>query len=182
MARQAFEARIFKVGINPCVAVPGRVSRAFARRGYAPVKGTLNRFPIQATLVPVGGGRHRLYLNTEMRRGAGVEVGDTVRVSIQIDPGPREVPVPPELAGALRKDKTAARAFAALIPSHRRDYLLYLNWLKTPEALERNVSKVIAELRRSPRTRRRRRGSLLARPANSQNLRLRRTASRGLRR
>jgi hypothetical protein len=165
VARHVFAAKAVKVDINPCVAVPARVSRAFARRGYVPVKGTLNRFPIRATLVPVGGGRHRLYLNTEMRKGADVKVGDRVRLVLELDRAYRVIPTPSKLRAALRKNQAAARAFALLPRAERRDYLLYLNSLKTPDALERNVAKVISHLSR-PR-RRRRRGTLLARPAGS---------------
>ncbi len=147
--------------------MPARISRAFGRRGYVPLKGTLNTFAIRATLVPTGGGRHRLYVNAEMRKGARVEVGDRVRVILQMDGASREVPIPLELAAALRRNKGAARAFAALPPSHRRDYLLYLNWLKRPGALRRNVRKVVAHLLGLSRKSRKRRGSLLARPGGS---------------
>ena len=42
---ETFSAAIYKTGINPCVDVPMRVTRAFGRRGYVRVR---------ATLVPVG--------------------------------------------------------------------------------------------------------------------------------
>jgi hypothetical protein len=167
VARHAFAATIVKIGINPCVAVPPRVSRAFARRGYVPVKGALNHSPIRATLVPVGGGRHRLYLNTEMRTEAGVGVGDRVRVTLEVDTARRKASIPPELTAALRRNRTAARAFAAATPSYRRDILLYLNWLKTPESMQRNVRKVIAYLVRHRGRRRPGRGVPLPRPAGS---------------
>ena len=41
MARM-FSAKIYKLGINPCVDVPKSVSDIFGRRGYVPVEGTLN--------------------------------------------------------------------------------------------------------------------------------------------
>jgi len=74
--KQQFTATIYKVGINPLVDVPAEVSRAFGIRGYVPVRGRLNGAPIRATLVPSGGGRHRLYINGDMRKQAGVESGD----------------------------------------------------------------------------------------------------------
>ncbi|MGH9839592.1 MAG: DUF1905 domain-containing protein [Blastocatellia bacterium] len=72
---QRFSAKIYKLGINPCVDVPKRVSEVFGKRGYVPVAGTLNGQAIHATLVPKGGGEHRLFLNGEMRRRAAVGVG-----------------------------------------------------------------------------------------------------------
>jgi hypothetical protein len=65
---QRFSAKISKVVINPCVDVPESVSVFFGKRGNVPVVGTLNGYPIRTTLVPVGRGRHRLYINGEMRK------------------------------------------------------------------------------------------------------------------
>lgn len=145
---QVFTARVYKVGINPCVDVPARVSRAFApRRGYVPVEGDLEGFPIRANLVSVGGGRHRLYLNGGMRQGAGVDTGDRVRIRIRFDPKPRRERTPTALRDALARNQRAQAAWQRLTPSKRKEILLYLNSLKSAEALDRNVRKVIARLR-----------------------------------
>ena len=141
-----FSAKVYKLGINPCVDVPQRVSQAFAQRGYIAVKGTLNGAAIRATLVPKGNGRHRLYLNTAMRQRANVDVGDRVTIAITLDTAPRIVPVPDALAEALRKNRKAQSAFEQLTPSRQKEILLYLNSLKQQETLQRNIDKVIAQL------------------------------------
>jgi len=138
-----FTAKIEIAGINPYVAVPTDVSRALAKRGHVPVKGSVNGFPIRATLVPTGGGRHRLYINGEMRKGAGVGVGDEIMVTLKPDSWPRVTPIPEAFRKALEANKKAKQAFEKLPPSHRKEYLDYLNWLKTPGSLERNIKKVI---------------------------------------
>lgn len=126
--------------------VPERVSKFSGKRGYVPVKGTLNGFPIRATLVPAGGGCHRLCINGEMRKGAGVDVGDTVNLVLELDTEPRKFPLPLELGEALRKTKSARTAWEGLTPTHRKEILTYLNWLKTAEARKRNVEKIITDL------------------------------------
>jgi hypothetical protein len=141
-----FAAKIEIIGINPYVAVPPEVSRALAMRRHIPVRGSINGFPIKATLVPVGGGRHRLYINGEMRKGAGVGVGDKIKVSIELDTDPRIQPVPETLRKALAANKEAESVWNRLPPSRRKEFLDYLNWLKTPAALDRNTGKVIAAL------------------------------------
>ena len=141
---QQFSATVYKLGINPCVDVPRRISDAFGKRGYVPVKGMLNGQPIRATLVPKGGGRHRLYLNGDMRKRANVEVGDRVRIVVYEDTQPRTVPMPAEFAAALKKNPKARAAFDALTPSQQKDILVYLNWLKHPESLQRNIDRLIA--------------------------------------
>jgi hypothetical protein len=142
-----FRATIAISGINPYVDIPPDVSRAFGKRANIPVKGDLNGVPIQGTLVPVGGGRHRLYVNGNMRKKTGAVVGDEITLSLELDDRPRDLPVPPLLRAALDADPEARAVYDGLPPSHRNEYLAYLNYLKTPEALERNVSKVILKLK-----------------------------------
>lgn len=144
--RQDFSAIIYKLGINPCVDVPPRVSQAFGKRGYVPVSGTLNSEPIRATLVPKGEGRHRLFINGDMRQRAAVDVGNRVQLSLHVDTQPRVVAMPPEFAHVLQSNRAAKLAFEQLQPSRRKEILTYLNWLKTPETLRRNIKKTIAIL------------------------------------
>jgi hypothetical protein len=75
-----FRATIRKQGPNPYVDIPPEMSRGFARYarvGRIRVEGRLEEAAIRGTLIPVGGGRHRLYLNGGMRSAAGVATGDT---------------------------------------------------------------------------------------------------------
>lgn len=144
--RWSFSAIVEKVGLNPCVAVPDRVSEALAgvaEHGRVQVKGTVSGEPYTSTLMPLGGGRHRLYLNGDIRKRAGVDVGDAVEVVLAFDAEPRDRPVPEALRRALEKDPPASEAFDALTPSRRQEILAYLNSLKRPASLERNVAKVI---------------------------------------
>jgi hypothetical protein len=143
-----FKARIAQVGINPCVDVPARISRAIDVRGYVPVAGRLNAAEFRANLVPLGGMRHRLYLNSDMRTRAAVGVGDRVEITFEIDSRPRPVRLTPQLARALAADPAARAQWDALVPSQRKEVLAYLNSLKRVESIERNVAKVVAKLRR----------------------------------
>jgi len=143
---QQFSSTIYKLGINPCVEVPLRVSRAFGRRGYVPVAGRLHGKPFLANLVPTGRGRHRPFINGEMRNQAKVDVGDRITVTLKFDPRPREVPVPNDLARALRSHRTARAAWGLLTPSRRKEVLRYLISVKRQQTLDRNIRKVIALL------------------------------------
>jgi hypothetical protein len=149
---EAFSARVHKLGINPCVDVPEPVVAALLRaagksKGPVPVKGELEGAPFEATVVRYRGA-WRLYLNTAMRKNAGVGVGDAVRIILAHDPVPRMPPMPEALRVALAVN-TAAKARWRLQPSSRRkEILAYLNSLKTRVSLERNVRKVIETLTR----------------------------------
>lgn len=143
---QEFSAVILKAGIDPYVDVPPEVTAALGRTGYIPVRGVLDGRPFRSGLVSLGGGRHRLFVNGEMRRAAGVDVGDTVEVVLDHDLEPRVRPVPLLLRRALDADPVAKAAWDALTPSRRTEILSYLNSLKRPETVERIVARVVGML------------------------------------
>lgn len=149
-----FSAKVGRIDINPYVQVPDDIlvklqQAAKKEKGPVPVKGTLQGKPFLANVVRYRG-MWRLYLNTEMRRAANVDVGDQVTVGLQFDSSPRTVPVPREFEFALSKSKSAKQAFEKLTPFRQKEILRYLNSLKQPETLERNIEKIIRHLQGKP--------------------------------
>lgn len=149
-----FSAKIGKLDINPYVQVPDDVLQklqhaAGKAKGPIPVKGTLQGKPFLANVVRYSG-MWRLYLNTPMRQAANVDVGDQVTVGLEFDPAPRAEPVPPEFKRALSQNKPAREAFEKLAPSRQKEILRYLNGLKQPHTIEKNIEKVIQYLQGEP--------------------------------
>lgn len=170
----SFSAEVKLAGINPYVDVPVRaVTKLWGAKAAVLVKvarmdedfepssktrldkdadrlqaiGRLSRDGwFRTTLVSLPSEPTRLYLDTWMRESARVEVGDQVHVRLKRDHTSRELSVPPELRSELDANPDAEAAWEKLAPSRRREILTYLNFLKTPAALQRNVQKVIAEL------------------------------------
>lgn len=142
----SFRAKIFKVEINPCVDVPKRVSLALGKRGFIPVRGRINSTRIRATLVPLGNNQHRLFINKDMRSRANVGPGDRIKIVLQLDTKPRVVRIPLALKRALLKNKKAKTVFDSFAPSHQKEFADYLNFLKTKEALKRNIQKIVKKL------------------------------------
>jgi uncharacterized protein YdeI (YjbR/CyaY-like superfamily) len=148
---KSFSAKILIIGINPYVYLPETVLKALfeqagREKGPIPVKGKMNGKKFKQTVVKYQG-TWRLYLNTAMREAAGVEVGDIAQIEIDFDSGPRTIKMNPKLEEALSKNKKAKQLYEKLPPSHRKDILQYLNSLKTPESVEKNVKKVLAMLK-----------------------------------
>ena len=142
-----FSATVQKIDINPYVKVPEGIIRKLQQsaqkdKGPIPVVGTLQGKPFSTTIVRFRG-LWRLYLNTPMRRAARVEVGDKVAVAVRFDPTSRTVPVPRAFQLALSKNPDARAAFGQLAPSRQKEILRYLNNLKQPQTLERNIEKTI---------------------------------------
>jgi hypothetical protein len=139
----SFKAKIYKIGINPCVKVPLRITATLtAEKGYIPIKGKINKHPFQQTLVPVKNDAYRLYVNGPMLKGAGVKPGDMASFMIEQNLEPLNHPMP----AALKKQLTANHllpAFKKLTAYRQKEILRYLGFLKTEEALKRNILKVV---------------------------------------
>ncbi len=145
-----FTAKIYKVGINPCVKVPFRITeKMHPIKGYIPVKGTINDHPFTQTLTPVKDDKYRLHVNGIMLKGSGLKLGDTANFSIEQDFTPQEKahPMSKELKKALTGNKLMD-AFNQLTPYRQKEITRYLNNLKTEEASKRNIDKVIAQLKK----------------------------------
>ena len=147
---KSFSAKIFIIGINPYVLLPEAVlgslfKQAGKEKGAIPVRGTLNGNAFTQTLVKYSG-KWRLYLNTPMRKAAGIDVGDIAKVKIEYDPEPRVIPMHPKLQQALAKNKKAKSAFEKLTPSRQKEILRYISFLKNEESVIVNVERAIQNL------------------------------------
>jgi hypothetical protein len=152
----SFTATVEIIGINPHVIVPDKIVAALlAKAGKkalpVPVAARVNETAYTANVVRYAGAP-RLYLHGAVRKEAGVEVGDTVRIALAYDAKPRLRPAPAELLAALEESPQAKARWEALAPSHRKEFVAYLDNLKSQEALARNVERTIAMLlsRRKP--------------------------------
>jgi uncharacterized protein YdeI (YjbR/CyaY-like superfamily) len=67
---------------------------------------------------------------------------------VENDDAPREVEVPPELARALRANRSAAAGWEKLSFTHQREYVESITGAKRDETRARRVEKAIQELER----------------------------------
>lgn len=88
------------------------------------------------------GGQNLIGLSKAKRQALGVEFGDEVEVTIELDDLPRQVEVPPALADAL--DRAGLReAFDALAPSRRKEHARQVVEAKKDETRDRRIQKII---------------------------------------
>ncbi len=116
-----------------------------------PVTGTVNGVVFHSRLA-VYGERTVLGLTKEIRKAAGIEVGDAVEVVLDRDDDPREVEVPPTLRAALEADETARAAFDALSFTHRREYARWIAEAKREATREQRVARAIEMLNAGTKT------------------------------
>jgi hypothetical protein len=128
------------------ISVPFSVEKTFGTRARLSVKGTMNGFPFQNSLMPEGDGTHAMAVSKELQAGARARAGDTVTVVMEPDMGPRSIEVPAELRTALAGARVAKAAFDALAYSHQREYVSWVAGAKKPETRERRAAQAIEML------------------------------------
>ena len=115
--------------------------------GRAPkVRVTVGGHSYRST-IGVRGGQFLIPLSAEHRSAAGVAAGDEVDVDIELDTAPREVEVPADLADALATDAEARRLFDGLPPSHRKEYVRWIEEAKKAETRRTRVEKTLQRLK-----------------------------------
>jgi uncharacterized protein YdeI (YjbR/CyaY-like superfamily) len=87
-----------------------------------------------------------LPLAKEHRQAAGVQAGDEVRVTLELDDEPRTVEIPPDLASALAAKPGAMAAFEASSYTNRKEYVRQVEDAKSQETRDRRIEKIVAKL------------------------------------
>ena len=128
------------------IEVPPEVVEALGASKRPPVRVTINGYTYRNTIA-VMGGKYMVGVSAEHRAGAGVDGGDEVNVDIELDDEPRTVEIPPELAKALAKDKTAKARFDALAFTHRKEYAQWVAEAKRAETRDRRVRDTLERLK-----------------------------------
>jgi hypothetical protein len=141
---QRFETELVAGGKAPYtrwtfIVIPDAV-RAAWKRARAEVRGTIGGAPFRGT-VAKGEGVYRMPVKRELLGRIGAARGDVVAVAIELDPEPRPVVVPDELAAVLKGDRELARLFDALPPSHRRAWAQHVGEAKQAATRERRAGK-----------------------------------------
>jgi len=94
-----------------------------------------------------GEGKLRMPIPRELRERAGVSVGDTVDVAIELDSTPRSLRIPDELRLVFRNQPEVGRLYDALPPSLRRAWAAYVEEAKRPATRIRRARKAPSGIR-----------------------------------
>ena len=129
------------------IEVPERVLRSLSEdKTRVPVTVTINGYSYPTTIA-VYGGKYYVPARREVRESARIEPGKRLTVRIALDTAARTVPVPPDLAQELAKDRAAKAFFDGLALSHRREYASWIAAAKREETRAERVKRTMAALR-----------------------------------
>jgi Bacteriocin-protection, YdeI or OmpD-Associated/Domain of unknown function (DUF1905) len=130
--------------------VPDEVVEALGGGKRPPVVVTVAGYTYRTTVAPMGGAFY-VPLAAEHREAAGVQANDEVDVRLELDTAPRETALPDDLDAAL--DDAARTHFHALAPSHRKEWVRWVEEAKKPETRAARIDKTAAALREGKKTR-----------------------------
>ena len=130
--------------------VPDDVVEALGAGKRPPVVVTVGGYTYRTTVAPMGGA-FWIPLAAEHREPAGVRADDEVDVRIELDTAPRDTALPGDLDAAL--DDAARSHFHALAPSHRKEWVRWVEEAKKPETRVARIGKTAAALREGKKTR-----------------------------
>jgi hypothetical protein len=105
-----------------------------------------------ALRLAVMGGKNLIGLSKAARAELGVDIGDTVDATIDLDAGERTVAVPDDLAAALAVDPALRAAFDALSYTQRKEHARAVAEAKRAETRERRITGIVEQLREQQAT------------------------------
>ena len=132
------------------IQVPDEVVTALGSGKRPPVAVTVGGYTYRTTVAPMGGA-YWVPLAAEHREAAGVQANDEVDVRIEVDTAPRDTALPDDLDAAL--DDAARSHFHSLAPSHRKEWVRWVEEAKKPETRATRIERTAAALREGRKAR-----------------------------
>ncbi|MBV9718137.1 MAG: DUF1905 domain-containing protein [Candidatus Eremiobacteraeota bacterium] len=125
------------------VLVPPSVMKVFKGRTRVPVRAAVNGIAWRTTIANMGAGP-MVGVTAATRQAAGIERGDRITLSIELDTEERRANVPADFSTAMTGAQRAA--YDAMSYSHRREYVQWIEAAKKPGTRLRRIEKACAKL------------------------------------
>jgi bifunctional DNA-binding transcriptional regulator/antitoxin component of YhaV-PrlF toxin-antitoxin module len=128
------------------VVPPFSVEELYGTKEELLVQTTIDGFPYQGELVPLGDGYHALVIPREVRRAVGKTVGDLLRVALRKDTSERVISLPEDLAAGLDENAAAFKFFKTLTKPEQRSYVRYLKGSKNADMRAKRLTETVYRL------------------------------------
>lgn len=126
------------------IQVPPEAIAALNSGKKPKVKITVNGYQYRSTVAAYGE-VYMLPFASEHRAASGINAGDEIEVTLELDTEPRIVEIPEDLAKALAEAGLSAK-FDALAYSHRKEHVRALQEAKAAETRARRLKSIIEKL------------------------------------
>lgn len=144
--RVTFSTTLVRTGANTTgIRVPDEAVAALDAGKRPPVWVTVNGYRYRNTLA-VMGGETWVGVSAEHRAASGLEGGQAIEVTLELDTEPRTVDLPDDLAAAMDAVPAARAMFDGLPPSLKRYHVDQVIGAKSAETRERRIAKAVETL------------------------------------
>jgi hypothetical protein len=143
LTKQSFKTTLHKTGNNTGIVVPPEIVDALGGGKKPAVNVTVNGFAYRSTIATMGG-KSMISFSSDKRAATGLEGGEKIAVTLELDDAPRVMEVPADLAKALSKNKAAKAYFETLSYSNQRRHIDPITQAKSEETRARRIEKSVA--------------------------------------
>jgi hypothetical protein len=139
--KTSFTAVVVREGSMSAIRLPFDPRAVFGRARPA-VKVTLNGYTYRSTVADMGDGPW-VPLRRSNREAAGLEGGETLEVTLELDTEKREVTPPDDLVAALKAHPTAWQGWEKLSFTHQRENVEGVQGAKRPETRQKRIATAV---------------------------------------
>jgi hypothetical protein len=139
--RKSFNTTIVRDGSMCFIPVPFDPKEVFGKV-RAPVKVTLHGYTYRSTIASMGEGPC-IPLRRSNREAAGLEGGEKLKVTLELDEEKREIVPPTDLVRALCAAPPAWEGWKELSYSHQREHVEAIDGAKKPETRARRIEAAV---------------------------------------
>jgi bacteriocin resistance YdeI/OmpD-like protein/uncharacterized protein DUF1905 len=139
--KKTFKTTIFRDGSMCFIPVPFDPKPLFGKV-RAPVKVTVNGYTYRSTIASMGDGPC-IPLRKSNREAAGLEGGETLPVTLELDTEKREVKPPSDFVKAMKAAPHAWDQWRALSYTHQREHVEAIEDAKKPETRARRIAAAV---------------------------------------
>lgn len=143
--KTTYETVILGFGNHASIEIPDENLKELGGNRRAPLKISIKGYTYQSTATGMNGTCMVVFPKKD-RDASGVQSGDTVTVTLELDEGYRTVDVPKELADALATHDLRD-LFDGLVYSKRKEFARQVAEAKAIETKDRRIRKVIEQLK-----------------------------------
>ncbi len=154
MAVYNFIGFIYTVGINRCVDVPPEIFDKLGEENFIPVKIRVGGIIKRTNLIPSGSGQFRLFIDSEIRKVSGKDIGEFIEIEIERDNEPRDTNPPADLREALDANKAAYLVFINSTENKQLEILRYIKSAKSLSTRMKRIDYVVSVLLQEAKKRR----------------------------
>jgi Bacteriocin-protection, YdeI or OmpD-Associated/Domain of unknown function (DUF1905) len=141
----SFETILTAFGNNTGIVIPEELVMSLESGKKPPVIVTINGFSYKNT-VAVMGGQFLVGVNSDIRKKTGLQGGDPIEVTLELDTEPRVLEIPADFQQALDSNRVAKDFFEKLSYSNKQRFVLPLDQTKNPETRQKRIEKAIKDL------------------------------------